>query len=206
MLGPETDDDHPQTDPSQSAETVTANSQSDPERGTGRGASARTMAVSGPGLNDLHTDGPKESVRSSLNRYTVRVTENRCQVFDLERHPGPVEERLDHIELLLNQLVDSSKSNGFDQRLRTTDFEPKKPRQKAVNPQPVQTPQPTPPRQPAQPPQPSQTPQPVPTISPRESYTRELGHVPSLPNQPGGQHTPFARGAAGAGQRRHIDE
>ncbi|KAF7965499.1 hypothetical protein HWV62_43248 [Athelia sp. TMB] len=58
----------------------------------------RTLAVSGPGLADLHTEGPKEAV------------------FDLERRPGPLEIRLDKIELLLSALVDLPRASGTSDR------------------------------------------------------------------------------------------
>ncbi|WWC86284.1 uncharacterized protein L201_001157 [Kwoniella dendrophila CBS 6074] len=52
-------------------------------------SNGRTLAVTGPGLGDLLTAGPSEAV------------------FDLERHPGPLEARLDRIEILLHQLAES---------------------------------------------------------------------------------------------------
>lgn len=48
---------------------------------------AGTMVISGPGLGDLLTEGPQDAV------------------FDLERNPGPLHDRLDRIEAMLAQLV-----------------------------------------------------------------------------------------------------
>lgn len=52
-------------------------------------APAGTMAISGPGLGDLLTEGPQDAV------------------FDLERAPGPLHDRLERIENMLAQLVNN---------------------------------------------------------------------------------------------------
>lgn len=67
VLGPEADSDTPeaqQGNPEQGTNTTTGG-QPDPEKGGGRpekGGGRRTMAVSGPGMADLHTEGNKEEV------------------------------------------------------------------------------------------------------------------------------------------------
>ena len=64
------------------------------------------MTVTGPGLGDLLTAGPQEAV------------------FDLERTPGPLEERLERIEAMLSQLVPNTgathATNG--QRISTSTY------------------------------------------------------------------------------------
>ncbi|KZP20407.1 aquaporin-like protein [Athelia psychrophila] len=62
----------------------------------GSSGNVKTLAISGPGLADLHTEGPTEAV------------------FDLERHPGPLEARLDRIEQLLGALVGQGASTPWD--------------------------------------------------------------------------------------------
>jgi len=60
VLGPESEEDHP-TQPQEDS-----TGQPDVEKGLpAKRSTGRTMAVSGPGLDDLHTDGPKEGVRKA---------------------------------------------------------------------------------------------------------------------------------------------
>lgn len=82
VLGPETADDAEPAPHAQGAIIDIEKGGAVVDKGSSGG-----MVVTGPGLGDLLTEGP-------------------TQVFDLERHPGPLEMRLERIEALLNQLAD----------------------------------------------------------------------------------------------------
>lgn len=103
------------------------------------------------------------------------------QVFDLERHPGPVEERLDRIDILLSQLVSSGKGTGMNGNAHPGPM----PEQKVYR---------------------DASEGGYQDGVGSEGYTREPGHSLNLPNNAHGQHTPFTHGAAGAGRRTHLDE
>ncbi|KAK8865956.1 hypothetical protein IAR55_001105 [Kwoniella newhampshirensis] len=85
VLGPEADGEEPaRPAPGTVGPTTGAYEKPlDEEKG------GRTLAVSGPGLGDLLTEGPHGAV------------------FDLEAHPGPLEARLDKIEMMLSQLLEA---------------------------------------------------------------------------------------------------
>ncbi|WVW82322.1 hypothetical protein I302_104329 [Kwoniella bestiolae CBS 10118] len=88
VLGPESDADETSPKPLVVAPPGTSlPPRGDEEKATE--SAGRTLAVTGPGLGDLLTAGPTEAV------------------FDLDRHPGPLEARLDRIEQLLAQLAES---------------------------------------------------------------------------------------------------
>ncbi|WWC99730.1 hypothetical protein V866_006635 [Kwoniella sp. B9012] len=87
VLGPESDADQTAPKPLVVAPPGTSMPGRDEEKAAESGG--RTLAVTGPGLGDLLTAGPSEAV------------------FDLDRHPGPLEARLDRIEHLLAQLAES---------------------------------------------------------------------------------------------------
>lgn len=103
------------------------------------------------------------------------------QVFDLVRHPGPVEKRLDRIEMLLSQLVAAGSAPRTASRTTLIDEPSPAPVTKKVEKVGEQK-------------------------SSSGDYTPEPGHSSDLPNNSHGQHTPFVGGAAGAGPRKHIDE
>ncbi|WVR05922.1 hypothetical protein IAU60_002948 [Kwoniella sp. DSM 27419] len=112
VLGPETDEPTRPAPPGTIVNSTTAPAHHDEEKATE--SAGRTLAVSGPGLGDLLTEGPTEAV------------------FDLQRRPGPLEHRLDRIEAILAQLAESrprrSQSTYFDesQNAATTTTMPKK--------------------------------------------------------------------------------
>ncbi|WWC58698.1 uncharacterized protein I303_101242 [Kwoniella dejecticola CBS 10117] len=91
VLGPESDADETSPKPLVVAPpgTSAAGVRDEEKELESGGGGGRTLAVTGPGLGDLLTAGPSEAV------------------FDLERHPGPLEARLDRIEALLAQLAES---------------------------------------------------------------------------------------------------
>ncbi|WWD17853.1 hypothetical protein CI109_102297 [Kwoniella shandongensis] len=175
VLGPESDGDEP-TRPAPSSGTANTNTNTNtggyvPPHDVEKGG--RTLAVSGPGLGDLLTEGPNEAV------------------FDLERHPGPMEARLDKIETMLSQLLEA------------------RPRPSAS----TYVEHPSPPHQSINGGYAKQN------VEYAVPHTRDVGldnhnhnHVEGQecehclgPDGIRGHHTPFSHGAAGAGPRDHVD-
>ncbi|WWC66295.1 uncharacterized protein I206_100196 [Kwoniella pini CBS 10737] len=101
VLGPETESDETSPKSGTSAPQGTNTSGVRDEEKELESGGGRTLAVTGPGLGDLLTAGPSEAV------------------FDLERHPGPLEARLERIEAILTQLAEArprrSQSTYYDE-------------------------------------------------------------------------------------------
>ncbi|WVQ97426.1 hypothetical protein IAU59_004539 [Kwoniella sp. CBS 9459] len=190
VLGPETDSEEPPRPAQLSTSGVApgtaggiiggsigAGGVHDEEKAAESGG--RTMAVTGPGLGDLLTEGPQGAV------------------FDLERHPGPLENRLDRIELLLSQLIESrprrSQSTYVDETHNANGVRPEG--AKVAKSDGLE----------------------YAAAQPPASYTHtyaQPSHMASTNNHYASttandglnHHTPFTHeGAAGAGRREHVD-
>lgn len=86
VLGPETSDVIPVVPSAPGTAGPNATTDIEKHAGADSGNNGGKLAVTGPGLGDLLTEGP-------------------TQVFDLEKTPGPLEIRLERIEALLARLV-----------------------------------------------------------------------------------------------------
>ncbi|ORY23218.1 aquaporin-like protein [Naematelia encephala] len=172
VLGPETEEDE---SPKTSGPANGGTQDIEKTAGTGPTAPAgRTLALSGPGLADLHTEGPNSGV------------------YDLERHPGPLENRLDRIEMLLQQL--NASRMGNESRLSTGTYvdEPQHHHHKKVI-APVHEERRY-------------------VSAPTTEITEDTRYIPTERNTvsgrtegEGNRHAPFTHGVAGSGPRDHFD-